>query len=323
MAVYTKLKQEEINNILLNYKLGKLNKFEGIKEGIENTNYSIQTEKGKYILTIYEKRVKETDLPFFSNLMVELSKNGFVCPKPIANKDNNYISDFNDKKFMIVSFLDGKSKSNLSPSECKIVGNQIARMHQITKNFKFTRNNDLSVRSWRGIFSQVKDKCNKIHAELPSLIEANLSSIEKEWPKNLPSGIIHADLFSDNIFFKNNKFSGFIDFYFSAYDFQAYELAICINSLCFNKTKNKFKFNKKKASKLFKGYESIRKLKPEEKRSMKILCKGSALRYLATRAYDYVNTPKNILIKKKDPSEYIQKLRFHDSIEKFEEYLND
>ena len=154
-------------------------------------------------------------------------------------------------------------------------------------------------------------------------MKESFRDINKKWPKGIPSSVIHGDLFIDNIFFHKGKFGGFIDFYFSAYDFQAYELAICINSLCFNKTKNKFKFNKKKASKLFKGYESIRKLKPEEKRSMKILCKGSALRYLATRAYDYVNTPKNILIKKKDPSEYIQKLRFHDSIERFEEYLND
>ena len=182
MAVYTKLEKKEINNILLNYKLGKLKKFEGIKEGIENTNYSIETEKGKYILTIYERRVKETDLPFFSNLMVELSKSGFICPKPIPNKDNDYISNLNNKKFMIVSFLDGKSKSNLSPLECKIVGGQIARLHQITKNFTFTRKNNLSVRSWRNIFSQVKDTCNKIHPELPNLIEANLISIEKEWP---------------------------------------------------------------------------------------------------------------------------------------------
>ena len=184
MAVYTKLEKGEIDNILSNYKLGKLKRFEGIKEGIENTNYSIETEKGKYILTIYEKRVKETDLPFFSNLMFELSKNGFMCPKPISNKDNNYTSDINNKKFMIVSFLDGKSKSNLSPTECKIVGNQIAKLHKITKNFKFERKNNLSVKSWRNIFSQVKDKCNKIHLDLPKLIEANLISIEKEWPKN-------------------------------------------------------------------------------------------------------------------------------------------
>ena len=173
MAVYTKLDGKEIENILSNYKLGKLKRFEGIKEGIENTNYSVETEKGKYVLTIYERRVKETDLPFFSNLMIELSKNGFMCPKPISNKDNNYISDINNKKFMIVSFLDGRSKSNLSPSECKIVGNQIAKLHKITKNFKIERKNDLSVKSWRNIFSQVKDKCSKIHLDLPKLIEAN------------------------------------------------------------------------------------------------------------------------------------------------------
>ena len=202
MAIFTKLEKEEINKILLNYKLGNLKRYEGIKEGIENTNYFIETEKGKYILTIYEKRVNENDLPFFSNLMVELSKKGFMCPKPIPNKNNEHISIFKNKKFMIVSFLDGKSKNSLSPTECKIVGNQIAKLHQITKEFKFRRKNNLSVKSWRGIFSQVKEKCINIHSDLPKLIEANLTSIEKEWPQNLPSGIIHADLFSDNIFLK-------------------------------------------------------------------------------------------------------------------------
>ena len=126
--------------------------------------------------------------------MVELSKKKFICPKPILNKKDNYISDLNDKKFMIVTFLEGKSKHSLSPSECKIVGNETARFHQITKDFNFKRENNLSVKSWRGIFTQVKDKCNKIHPDLPKLIEANLINIEKEWPKNLPSGIIHADL---------------------------------------------------------------------------------------------------------------------------------
>ena len=173
--------------------------------------------------------------------MVELSKNNFICPKPIPNKDNNYISDINNKKFMIASFLDGKSKNNLSPFECKIVGNQIAKLHQITKNFKFERKNDLSVRSWRSIFSQVKNQCNKIHPELPKLIEANLISIEKEWPKNLPSGIIHADLFSDNIFLRIISFL-FIDFYFSCNDFYA-EIAICFNALCFDGVKQNLSFN--------------------------------------------------------------------------------
>ena len=321
MAVYTKIEKEEINKILLNYKLGKLKRFEGIKEGIENTNYSIETEKGKYILTIYERRVKETDLPFFSNLMFELSKNGFNCPKPILNKDNNYISDFNSKKLMIVSFLDGKSKSNLSPFECKIVGNQIAKLHRITKNFKFIRKNDLSVRSWRSIFSQVKDKCNKINPELPKLIEANLINIEKEWPKNLPSGIIHADLFSDNIFFKNNKFSGFIDFYFSCNDFYAFEIAVCFNALCFDGVKQNLSFNVTKATKLMEGYNEVRKISKDEKIAIKVLSQGAALRFLLTRVFDYLNKVDDAVVKIKDPEEYLKRLEFHKNAKSFEDYL--
>ena len=321
MAVYTKLEKEEIYNILLNYKIGKLKNFEGIKEGIENTNYFIETEKGKYILTIYERRVKDADLPFFSNLMVELSKNGFNCPKPISNRDNNYISDIKNKKFMIVGFLEGNSKKNLTPMECKIVGSEIAKLHQITKNFKFVRTNDLSVKSWRSIFSQVKDKCNKIHPELPKLIEANLTSIEKEWPKNLPSGIIHADLFSDNIFFKNNKFSGFIDFYFSCNDFYAFEIAICFNALCFDGFKQNLSFNVTKAKKLMEGYNEVRKITKDEKIAIKVLSQGAALRFLLTRVFDYINTVDNAVVKIKDPEEYLKRLEFHKNAKSFEDYL--
>ncbi len=321
MAVYTKLEKEEINNILLNYKIGKLKNFEGIKEGIENTNYFIETEKGKFILTIYERRVSDTDLPFFSNLMVELSKNGFICPQPLPNKNNKYISEIKNKKFMIVSFLDGKSKNNLTPLECKIVGSQIARLHQITKNFKFIRKNDLSVRSWRGIFSQVKDKCSRIHPELPKLIEANLISIEKEWPKNLPSGIIHADLFSDNIFFKKNKFSGFIDFYFSCNDFYAFEIAICFNALCFDGVKQNLSFNVTKAKKLMEGYNEVRKISKEEKIAIKVLSQGAALRFLLTRVFDYLNTVDDAVVKIKDPEEYLKRLEFHKNAKSFEDYL--
>ena len=167
MAVYTKLDKEKIGFILSNYNLGNLKKFEGIKEGIENTNYSIETDKGKYILTIYEKRVNAHDLPFFSELMLGLSNKNFICPKPISNKNNVHISDFQNKKFMIVSCLEGKSKKNLSPLDCKIVGKESAKLHKITKNFNFKRQNDLSVKSWRKIFDQVKEGCKKIHPDLP------------------------------------------------------------------------------------------------------------------------------------------------------------
>ena len=189
MAIYTKLDKEKINSILSNYNLGNLKKFEGIKEGIENTNYSIETDKGKYILTIYEKRVNAHDLPFFSELMLGLSNKNFICPKPISNKNNVHISDFQNKKFMIVSCLEGKSKKNLSPLECKIVGKESAKLHGITKNFNFKRQNDLSVNSWRSLFNSVKEECSKLHKDLPKLIGENLDSVEKNWPKDLPKGM--------------------------------------------------------------------------------------------------------------------------------------
>ena len=222
---------------------------------------------------------------------------------------------------MIVSFLDGKSKNSLSPTECKIVGNQIAKLHKITKEFKFRRKNNLSVKSWRGIFSQVKEKCINIHSDLPKLIEANLTSIEKEWPQNLPSGIIHADLFSDNIFFKNNKFSGFIDFYFSCNDFYAFEIAICFNALCFDGSKQNLSFNVTKAKKLMEGYNEIRKITKDEKISIKVLAQGAALRFLLTRVFDYINVVDDAVVKIKDPEEYLKRLEFHKNAKSFEDYL--
>ena len=321
MAIYTKLDKEKISSILSNYKLGSIKKFEGIKEGIENTNYSLETEKGKYILTIYEKRVNKEDLPFFSEIMLGLSKKKFICPEPIRNKENKYISDFENKKFMIVSCLEGKSKKNLSPSDCKIVGRESARLHEITKNFHFKRENDLSIKSWRKIFDQVKDKCNKIHPDLPKLIEGNLADVEKDWPSNLPCGIIHADLFNDNIFFKNSKFSGFIDFYFSCNDFYAFEIAICFNALCFEGVKENLSFNVTKAKKFIEGYNEVRKISDEEKKSIKVLSQGAALRFLLTRVFDYINIVDDAVVKIKDPIEYLKRLEFHKNARSFEDYL--
>jgi len=321
MAIYTKLDKKKISSILSNYNLGNIKKFEGIKEGIENTNYSIETEKGKYILTIYEKRVSKGDLPFFSELMLRLSKKSFICPEPVPNKENKYISDFENKKFMIVSHLEGKSKKNLSPSDCKMVGRESARLHEITKNFHFKRQNDLSVESWRKIFDQVKDKCNKIHSDLPKLIEGNLIDVEKNWPSNLPGGIIHADLFKDNIFFKDSKFSGFIDFYFSCNDFYAFEIAICFNALCFDGVKENLSFNVTKAKKFMEGYNEVRKISDEEKKSIKVLSQGAALRFLLTRVFDYINIVDGAVVKIKDPIEYLRRLEFHKNAKSFEDYL--
>ena len=321
MAVYTKFNRDKIEKILSYYGLGKLDQFKGIEEGIENTNYFLSVEKKKFILTIYEKRVKSEDLPFFSNLMSSLNKSNFKCPAPIINKQNQTITDFEGKKLMIVSFLEGKAKQNLSPLNCKSIGIEIAKMHKITKDFKFSRENDLSVKSWRNLFDSVKGKCSKIHKDLPKLIEENLKDVEKNWPKDLPRGIIHADLFHDNIFFIQDKFSGIIDFYFSCEDFFAFEIAICFNALCFDGLKDNLSFNVTKAKNFIDGYTSVRKLNEKEKNNIKVLSQGAALRFLLTRVFDALNTVEGAIVKIKDPIEYLKRLEFHKNSKNYEDYF--
>jgi homoserine kinase type II len=321
MAVYTKLNKENVEEILSNYSIGRLKEFNGIEEGIENTNYFLIVDNKKYILTIYEKRVKEKDLPFFSQLMSSLNKAGFKCPVPIENNDKKTIFNYKNKNLMIVSFLEGKAKSILTPEDCKSVGQEISKMHEITKNFKIQRENNLSINSWRKIFDQVKDKCIEIHKDLPMLIESNLKDVEKNWPKDLPKGIIHADLFSDNIFFKDDKFSGIIDFYFSCNDFYALEIAICFNALCFDGPKNNLSFNVTKAVSFMNGYSQLRELNDNEKKYIKVLSQGSALRFLLTRVFDALNTVEGAIVKVKDPMEYLVRLEFHKNSKNFEDYF--
>ena len=321
MAVYTKIDHDKIEKILSSYNLGKLNQFKGIEEGIENTNYFLSISNKKFILTVYEKRVKSKDLPFFSDLMSSLNKAGFKCPTPVTNKKNETITDYEGKKLMIVSFLEGKAKKNLSPFNCKSIGIEVAKMHQITKNFKFKRQNDLSVKSWRGLFDAVKDKCTKIHKDLPNLIEENLKDVENNWPKNLPRGIIHADLFHDNIFFNQDKLSGIIDFYFSCEDFFSFDIAICFNALCFDGMKENLSFNVTKAKNFIDGYSSIRKLTDEEKNNIKVLSQGAALRFLLTRVFDALNTVEGAIVKIKDPIEYLKRLEFHKNSKNYEDYF--
>ena len=321
MAVYTKIDHDKIEKILSSYDLGKLNQFKGIEEGIENTNYFLSVEKKKFILTIYEKRVKSEDLPFFSDLMSSLNKSNFKCPAPILNKQNETITNFEGKKLMIVSFLEGKAKKNLSPLNCKSIGTEVAKMHKLTRSLKLKRENDLSVKSWRNLFDTVKGKCSKIHKDLPKLIEENLRDVEKNWPKDLPRGIIHADLFHDNIFFLKDKFSGIIDFYFSCEDFFAFEIAICFNALCFDGLKENLSFNVTKAKNFIDGYTSIRKLNEEEKNNIKVLSQGAALRFLLTRVFDALNKVEGAIVKIKDPIEYLKRLEFHKNSKNYEDYF--
>tara|TARA_Y100000590_G_scaffold183652_1_gene209226 strand:- start:84 stop:1052 length:969 start_codon:yes stop_codon:yes gene_type:complete len=321
MAVYTKLAENDLKDFFTKYNLGKLLNHKGIKEGIENTNYFIETDKGKFILTVYEKRVEEKDLPFFMGLMRNLFDANFPSPEPIINKNGNYITEIVKKKAAVVSFLDGGVKKNLSPDNCNKVGIQTAKLHMITKNIAGKRENKLSVNSWRKIYEKVQTNCSEIHPDLSKIIEKNLNEIEKNWPKNLPSGIIHADLFPDNIFFKSNELTGIIDFYFSCYDFFALEIAICLNALCFEGEKGNLSFNVTKAKKFIDGYSSIRQLTENEKNSLKILCQGAAMRFLLTRVFDYLNLTEGALVKIKDPVEYLKRLEFHNSITNYKDYF--
>tara|TARA_Y100000590_G_C15707757_1_gene1009258 strand:+ start:1397 stop:2365 length:969 start_codon:yes stop_codon:yes gene_type:complete len=321
MAVYTKLSENELEEFFSRYNLGKLLNHKGIEDGIENTNYFIQTEKGKFILTLYEKRVDEKDLPFFISLMKNLFDKNFPAPEPIINKNGNYISEISKKKAAVVSFLPGKAKKILTPNDCHEVGINTGKLHLITKDLTGKRENKLSVNSWGKIYNKVKKDCSKIHFNLSKVIEKNLNEIEKTWPKKIPSGIIHADLFPDNIFFKDNKLSGIIDYYFSCYDFYAFEIAICLNALCFEGKNENLSFNVTKAKKFIEGYSSIRELTEDEKKSLKVLCQGAAIRFLLTRVFDYLNLTEGAIVKIKDPIEYLKRLEFHDSVTNYQDYF--
>ena len=320
MAVYTKINKENISYINKKFDIEKFISFQGIKQGIENTNYLLKTKYKKYILTIFEKRVSNKELPFFMRLMEVLNNSKINCPKPIKNKEGSYLFKLKNKKACIVTFLDGSDKKILNVKNCYDIGKIIARMHLITKNLKIFRKNSLGINNLSPFLKSIRFKKNKFN-NLEIFLKNNLKNIKKNWPKTLPSGIIHGDLFIDNIFFKKNKLSGILDFYFAANDYLIYEVAICINALCFDKKGTKFIINKQKVKNLVKGYESIRKITQKEKQSLNVLCKGAAIRYLLTRLYDYSNTPKTALIKIKDPNEYFQKLVIHNKFKFYKDYL--
>ncbi|MFL2886570.1 MAG: homoserine kinase [Candidatus Pelagibacter sp.] len=322
MAVYTKVNSKDINYIEKNYNIGKIKSFTGIKKGIENTNYLLKTKNTRFILTLFEKRVQKKDLPFFMNLMDRLNKYKINCPKPQRNKKGSFVLKIKNKSASIVSFVEGKDKLKLNSKDCYEIGKNIARFHKISKKLKFYRKNSLSVKEWPKLLSKIGKKSKVINQNLDSLMKSSFIEIKNKWPKNLPRGIIHADLFIDNIFFKKNKLSGYIDFYFACNDFLIYEIAICINALCFDKKNNKFIFNKNKSQNLIRGYSKIRSFSNKEKKSLNILCRGAALRYLLTRTYDYLNTPKNAVIKIKNPREYIQKLKVHNKFSNFKNYYS-
>ena len=320
MAVYTKINKGDISFINKKFDIEEIISFQGIKKGIENTNYLLKSKNKKFILTIFEKRVSNKEIPFFMQLMDKLNNSKINCPKPLKNNDGKYLIKLKNKTACIVSFLKGKDKNKLDLKNCFEVGKIIAQMHLVTKNINLSRKNSMGIKNLDPLLKSIKFRSNKF-SNLEKFLVNNLKEIKKNWPKKLPKGIIHGDLFIDNIFFNKNKLSGIIDFYFAANDYFMYEIAICINALCFDNKKSKFKINKQKIKSLIKGYESIKKISLKEKKSLNILCRGAAMRYFLTRLYDYSNTPKTALIQIKDPNEYYQKLITHNTLVSYKDYL--
>jgi homoserine kinase type II len=308
LAVFTKLEKNEIEDFLKDYSIGNLISFEGIIKGTENTNYKIITSKNIYILTILEKRVQPQDLPFFMDLQNELAAHGFDCPLPVKNNKKSIINKLKDKNAVIITFLQGENLTNVMPEHCHELGLKIAQFTNITKNLNLSRPNSVGYKTWVSIYENFKNIDNESYQEYFQILSNELIFLKNNWPINLPTAIIHADLFIDNILFIKNKISGIIDYYFSCNDFIAYELALTINAWCFNKDVT---FNFKNYNALMMGFENISSLNIEEKASMNVLLRGAAVRILVTRLYDKIFHPDDALVKLKDPQEYLNILKWH------------
>ncbi len=308
MAVYTDITDDELSAFLADYDVGQAVSFKGIAEGVENTNYLLQTDVDTYILTLYEKRVDPDDLPFFLGLMDHLAAQDFPCPSPIHARDGQALRTLAGRPAAMASFLKGVWHRRPRPRHCSGVGDIMARLHLAGADFAIQRPNNLSVGGWRPLFESSAERADEVAPGLRDEISAELDELVSIWPKDLPSGVIHADIFPDNVFFLGDELSGLIDFYFACNDFLAYEIAICLNAWCFEPDRQ---FNTTKARTMLQAYRNVRQLSDEEMSALPVLARGAALRFLLTRLYDWLNTPEGALVRPHDPLEYLQYSRFH------------
>jgi len=317
MAVYTHVSASEISGFLEDYDEGGVVSFKGIAEGVENTNYILQTTKAFYILTLYEKRVDPDDLPFFLGLMDHLVHKGCVCAAPVRDKEGQILKTLCGRPAALITFLKGVSINNPNSDHCSQLGRELAGMHVAVADFKMTRKNALSVTGWQDLVRACEGRADELETGLKDLLHEEMTFLNANWPKNLLEGIIHADLFPDNVFFMDGKLSGLIDYYFACNDILAYDVAICINAWCFERDGS---FNVTKANRLLRGYESVRPLSDQEKAALSILCRGAAFRFLLSRLYDWLNQVEGALVQVKDPTEYRDKLNFHRAVKNPSEY---
>jgi homoserine kinase type II len=308
MAVYTEVPDDDLDAFLSAYDLGAVRSFKGIAEGVENSNYLLHTEQGSFILTLYEKRVAEQDLPFFLGLMDHLAARGIACPTPVKARDGMALRRLRGRPAALVTFLDGVSVKRPRVEHCAALGPALAGLHDSARDFTGRRANALGIRGFRPLAEACGGEADRVRPGLASEIQSELLALEAAWPKTLPQGIIHADLFPDNVFFMKNAVSGLIDFYFACNDFLAYDLAICLNAWCFEEDGQ---FNITKARAFLKSYGQKRALRDEELKALPVLARGAALRFLLTRLYDWLKPAEGALVQPKDPLEYLAKLRFH------------
>lgn len=317
MAVYTDISEGELAAFLDGYALGELLSYKGIAEGVENSNFLLHMSSGAYILTLYEKRVNPDDLPFFIGLMQHLNGKGINCPLPVQRGDGRIIGELAGRPAAVVTFLEGMWMRRPTVEHCREVGRALALMHLAGQDFALRRTNALSVPGWRPLWNRAAARADEVQEGLVEEVEADLALLEENWPANLPQGVIHADLFPDNVFFLGKRLSGLIDFYFACTDTLVYDLAICLNAWCFEKDNS---YNLTKGRALLSAYTAVRPLSAAETDALPLLAHGSALRFMLTRLYDWLNTPPGSLVVKKDPIEYLRRMRFHRQIRSASEY---
>lgn len=313
MAVYTHITDDALDSLVARYDIGGVESCTGIAPGVENSNYMLRTERESFILTLYEKRVRADDLPFYLGLMTHLAAQGFPCPVPVADRKGAILQTLAGRPAAIVSFLDGRSADcdDLTPERCAAIGAVCGRLHRDTSTFNLKRPNDLSLPDWRRLFAPLANDANKLNPGLSGWIGDELSFLEPNWPTALPTGIVHADLFPDNAFFKGATLTGVIDFYFACNDFLAWDLAVCINAWCFDADGAFLAGNSKS---LLRGYQDNRPLTPAERDMLPVLTRGAALRFLLTRLHDWFHTPDDALANRKDPLDLVPLIEFHRSV---------
>jgi homoserine kinase type II len=317
MAVYTDVAAEELAEFLSAYDIGELLSYKGIAEGVENSNFLLHTTSGYFFLTLYEKRVALGDLPFFLGLMAHLARHGIVCPQPVTTRNGDVLGTLAGRPAAIIDFLEGVWPRKPNVTHCAAVGQALAKLHLAGRDFSMTRVNALSVSGWRPLYDQAASRADTLQHGLRALLAAELDHLEKSWPEHLPDGVIHADLFPDNVLFLGDKLSGLIDFYFACNDILAYDIAICMNAWCFETDHS---FNVTKARAFLNAYGRERKLTDAEQDALPLLARGASLRILLTRLVDWFNVPPGALVRPKDPLEYVRKLRFQQGVASIRDY---